>query len=107
MDFLAFPTYSFLLGSQVKSAIGFSLSLPRSQTLIPFSVAAETHCNLGLNWIWLMVDPASMVLMGSLRSVTSQTFNYLSLPPVARYLELGEMATVLTDPSWGLKVALI
>ncbi len=48
-----------------------------------------------------------MVLIGSLRSVTSQTFNCLSLPPVARYLELGEIATVLTHPSWGLKVALI
>lgn len=45
-----------------------------------------------------------MVLMGSLRSVTSQMWRDLSLPPVARYLLLGEMATVLTDPSWGLKV---
>jgi len=49
LDFLDLVDYSLLLGSQTKSAIGFSLSLPKSQTLIPFSVAAETHCNLGLN----------------------------------------------------------
>lgn len=47
--FLDLVDYSFLLGSQTKSTIGFSLSLPKSQTLIPFSVAADTHCNLGLN----------------------------------------------------------
>lgn len=40
---------SFLMGSAVKSTIGFSLSLPKSQTLTPDSVAAETHYNLGLN----------------------------------------------------------
>jgi hypothetical protein len=49
LHFLLLMDYSFLLGSQTKSAIGFSLSLPKSQTLIPFSVAALTHCNLGLN----------------------------------------------------------
>jgi len=56
----------------------------------------------------LITDPASMVLMGpSVKLVTSQMWMDLSLPPVARYLELGEIETVLIDPSWGLKVDLI
>jgi len=40
-----------------------------------------------------MVDPASKVLKGYLRSATSHKFNFLSLPPVARYLPFGEIAT--------------
>lgn len=90
---------SFLMGSIYKSTMGFSWSYPKSQTLTPESRAAETHYNLGLNYIELMTDPASMVLIGSLRSVTSQIWIDLSLPPVARYLLLGEIETVFTDPS--------
>ena len=48
-----------------------------------------------------------MDLMGSFKSVTSQKWRILSFPPVARYLALGEMATVLICPLWGLKVFLI
>lgn len=70
-------------------------------------MAAETHYNLGLKQIWLIVHPVSMVLIGSFKSVISQMFNILSLPPVARYFPLGEMATELTFPSCGLKVYLI
>jgi len=40
-----------------------------------------------------MVEPASKVLIGYLRSETSHKFNFLSLPPVARYLPFGETAT--------------
>ena len=34
------------------------VTLIKSQILIPLSVAAATHYNLGLIAIWLMVDPA-------------------------------------------------
>jgi hypothetical protein len=60
-----------------------------------------------LKQIWLILHPASIVLIGSLKSVISQIFNYLSLPPVARYFPFGLMATELTFPSCGLKVYLI
>jgi len=40
-----------------------------------------------------MVEPASNVLIGYLRSETSHKFNFLSLPPVARYFPFGEIAT--------------
>lgn len=49
--FLVVLTSLFLTGSIVKSAIDFSLSLIKSQTLIPLSVAAQTHWSLGLNEI--------------------------------------------------------
>jgi len=50
LDFLDLTAVaSFLNGSTDKSTIGFSESLAKSQTLTPDSVAAETHCNLGLN----------------------------------------------------------
>lgn len=42
---------SLFLISAVKSAMGFSLVDIKSQILIPLSVAAETHYNLGLNEI--------------------------------------------------------
>jgi len=52
LDFLDLaPEFSFLCGSTVKSTIGFSWSYPKSQTLTPESRAAQTHYNLGLNWI--------------------------------------------------------
>jgi len=54
-----------------------------------------------------MVLPASMVLMGVFKSVMSHKFNFLSLPPVAKYFPLGEIATELQFPSWGFKVYLI
>lgn len=90
---------SLFLISAVKSAIGFSLDDIKSQILIPFSVEALTHCNLGLKEIWLMVDPASNCLKGSLKSLISQMFNYLSFPPVAKYLPFGLIETELALPS--------
>lgn len=50
LDFLDLAAeLSFLMGSTVKSTMGFSRSHPKSQTLTPDSRAAETHYNLGLN----------------------------------------------------------
>jgi len=49
LDFLVLEVVSFLMGSTDKVVKGFSESLPKSQTLTPESVAALTHCNLGLN----------------------------------------------------------
>jgi len=92
--FLVFP--SLLTYSGFKSVNDLSPSLIKSQTLTPFSVAAETHYNLGLNPIELMVEPASKLLIGYLRSVTSHKLSFLSLPPVAKYFPFGEMATQLT-----------
>jgi hypothetical protein len=67
---LFFPTdlLDLLMISQFNSFIGVSLSFIKSHTLTPVSVAAETHYNLGLKQIWLMVHPVSMVLIGSFKS---------------------------------------
>lgn len=98
---------SLFLISAFKSAIGFSLVDIKSQILIPFSVAALTHCNLGLNEIWLMVEPASNCLNGSFKSLMSQMLRVLSFPPVAKYFPFGLIETELAFPSWALKVYLI
>jgi len=42
-----------------------------------------------------MVEPASNVLIGYFKSKTSHKFNFLSLPPVAKYFPFGEIATQL------------
>jgi len=75
--------------------------------LIPFSVATDTHYNFGLKQIWLIVEPASNVLIDYLRSVTSHKYNFLSLPPVTKYFPFGEIETKLTKPSCGLNEYLI
>jgi hypothetical protein len=48
---------------------------------------------LGLNEIWKIVDPASKSLEGCDKSLISQIYNFLSLPPVAMYFPLGEIET--------------
>lgn len=51
--------------------------------------------------IWLISPWISISLIGLEKSVTSQKYNILSLPPVAKYLALGEIATVLIWFLWG------
>lgn len=53
-----------------------------------------------------MVVPASNSLEAALKSLMSQINNFLSFPPVAMYLPLGEMETPLALDSWALKVYL-
>jgi len=52
------------------------------------------------------VDPASNSLEAVLKSLMSQINNFLSFPPVAIYLPLGEIETPLALDSWALKVYL-
>jgi len=79
----------------------------RSHTLTQFSVPTATHCNFGLKAMVLMVEPASKALWESFKSMISQTYNFLSFPPVAKYFPFGEMEMLLTLASWALKVYLI
>lgn len=78
----------------------------KSQTLIPFSVPAATHYNLGLKAMEKMLDPALNSLEGAAKSLMSQMYNFLSFPPVAMYFPLGEIDTELMLASWALKVFL-
>lgn len=78
----------------------------KSQTLIPDSVPAATHYNLGLKAMEKMLDPALNSLEGAAKSLMSQMYNFLSFPPVAMYFPLGEIDTELMLDSWALKVFL-
>jgi len=92
--------------SACKVAIGLVADDIKSQILTPYSVPAATHYNLGLNEIWKIVDPASKSLEGWDKSLISQIYNFLSLPPVAMYFPLGEIETPLILESWALNVFL-
>ncbi len=86
--------------------MGLVLVLIKSQTLTVVSVPAATHYNLGLKEMTFIVCPASNSLPVCERSAMSQIYNFLSFPPVAIYLPLGEIETVLIDYSWALNVFL-
>lgn len=92
---LIFSPYSIYCTSGFNTVMALVEVFIKFQILTPCSVPAATHYNLGLKANPKMVDPASNSLEGAERSLMSQTYNFLSFPPVAMYLPLGEMETPL------------
>lgn len=71
--------------------IGFSSGDIKFHIFTEFSVPAIIHYNFGLNDKQFIVDPASNDLDGWFKSLISQIYSFLSLPPVAIYLPFGEI----------------
>jgi len=104
---LPFPVTSTTFSSFSRASLFLTSSLI-AHTLISFSVAAAINGRRGWNAIELIVDPASYSYLGFLKSVISQTYNFLSFPPVAIKLPYnGETATALILFSWALNENLI
>lgn len=95
----AFYFLAFLFFSAVKTAMGLVEVVIKSQTLIPCSVPAATHYNLGLMAKALICPPALKSLETVDKSLTSQMYNFLSVPPEAIYLPLGAIDKQLLAPS--------